>query len=171
MEHMKTKLILIGLIFLIIGCNRAKQDEQATNEKDEISQDSSESSVVYDSSEAIWTHDYNQQTKEFEVKQLRSVDRDALTGEALEKINNKSWPRVPVKFIKTSNDTAFISIPDSKVLTQQMGSAGAESFMLTTTFSFTELKGINHVSFDFEEGDHARPGVYERNSWDRNKKQ
>jgi hypothetical protein len=46
-----------------------------------------------------------------------------------------------------------------------MGSAGAESFMITTTYSFTELKGINYVSFDFEEGDHAMPGVYNRNSW------
>ena len=168
---MRTKLISIGLIFLIISCSKTQQDERMTNESDEKSEVSSESSVVYDSSEAIWIHDYNQQTKEFKVKQVRSVDKDALTGKTLEKINNKSWPRVQIKFIRTSNDTVFVSIPDSKVLTQQMGSAGAKSFMITTTYSFTELKGINHVSFDFEEGDHAIPGVYDRNSWNKNKNQ
>ena len=168
---MKIILISIGMIFLLIGCNTKQQEDRATNEADEKIEIGSESSVVYDSSEAIWSYDYNQQTEKFEIKQLRSVDRDTLTGEALEKIINKTWPRVQIKFVRTSNDTAFISIPDSQVLTQQMGSAGAESFMISTTYSFTELKGINHVSFDFEEGDHAIPGVYERNSWDINKNQ
>ncbi len=166
---MKNKLIPLVLILLIIGCNTTQQDDRATGDLDEKSDIGSESSVVYDPSDALWRYDFNQQTEEFEVKQLRSVDRDTLTGETLERIINKSWPRVQIKFIRTSNDTAFISIPDSKVLTQQMGSAGAESYMISTTFSLTELRGINHVSFDFEEGDHGVPGVYNRNSWDANK--
>jgi hypothetical protein len=168
---MKTKLTLLGLIFLIIGCNTTQQKDKTTDDTDEKSEIQSESSSVYDPTEAIWGYDYNQQTEEFEVKQLRSVDRDALTGETLEKIVNKSWPRVQIKFLRTSNDTAFITIPHSEVLTQQMGTAGAEAFMVTTTFSFTELKGIKHLSFDFKEGDHAAPGIYNRNSWDKNKKQ
>ncbi len=168
---MKTKLISLGLILLIIGCNPRQQEDRATDDINAKSEIGSESSVVYDPLEAIWGYDYNQQTEEFELKQLRSVDNVTLTGETLEKIINKSWPAVQIKFIRTSNDTVFVSIPDSKVLTQQMGSAGAESFMISTSFSLTELEGINYVSFDFEEGDHARPGVYNRNSWDRNKVQ
>ncbi len=35
--------------------------------------------------------------------------------------------------------------------------------MISTTFSFTELKGIKFVSFNFEEGDHGVSGVYNRN--------
>jgi hypothetical protein len=62
----------------------------------------------------------------------------------------------------------FVSIPESEVLTQQMGTAGAESFMVTTVYSFTEIKDIKYVSFDFEAGDHASPGIYSRNSWDEN---
>lgn len=168
---MKTKLISLGLILLIIGCNTTQQKDKTTDDTDEKSEIRSESSSVYDPTEAIWGYDYNQQTEEFEVNQLRMVDTDALTGETLEKIVNKTWPRVQIKFIRTSNDTAFITIPSSEVLTQQMGTAGAEAFMISTTFSFTELKGINHLSFDFEEGDHAAPGVYNRNSWDKNKNQ
>lgn len=147
------------------------QDDRTISDADEKSEVNSESSVVYEPLEAIWGFDYNQQTDEYEVKQLRSVDRDALTGETIEKIINKAWPRVQINFIRTSNDTAFIAIPDSEVLTQQMGSAGAESFMVSTTYSFTELKGIQHVSFHFEEGDHGVPGVYNRNSWDYQKNQ
>ncbi len=163
---MKTKLILIGLILLVIGCDTKQQDDSAEHYTDEQSEVAPESSTLNDSLEAIWGYEFNEQTAEFEVKQLRSFDRDALTGETLEKIINKSWSKVQIKFIRTSNDTAFISIPDSKVLTQQMGSAGAESFMVSTTFTFTELNGINHLSFAFEEGDHAAPGVYNRKSWD-----
>ena len=168
---MKTTLISLGIILLITACKTTPKDERVTGDTDEKIEIGSESSVVYDSSEAIWRYEYNQQTEEFEVKQLRSVDRGTLTGETLEKIINKSWPKVQIKFIRTSNDTAFIFIPDSEVLTQQMGTAGAEGFMISTTYSLTELKGINHVSFDFKEGDHGIPGVYNRNSWNRNKNQ
>lgn len=165
---MKNIFISLGLLLLIISCNTEQKNDKATSEPDEKSIIGSESSVVYDPSDAIWGYEYNPQTKELELKQLQSVDRNALTGESLEKIINKSWPRIDLKFIKTSNDTAFISIPDSEVMTQQMGSAGAMNYLVSTTYTFTELMGINHVSFDFEEGDHGVPGVYNRNSWDNN---
>jgi hypothetical protein len=166
---MKNKLISFVLILLIISCNPTRKEDRETGYAKEKSAIDTGSSVIYDSLGAIWKYGYNQQTEELEMTQLRPVDRDALTGDILEEIINKSWPKVQIKFTGTSNDTTFISIPDSEVLTQQMGSAGAVSFMISTTFSFTELKGINYVFFDFKEGDHAIPGVYNRNSWDRNK--
>ncbi len=168
---MKAKLILIGLILMIVSCNPTQREDRVTDDTTEKSEIGTESSVVYDPLGAIWSYDYNQETEEFKAIQLRPFDRDTLSGETLEKIINKSWPRVQIKFIGTSNDTAFISIPDSEVLTQQMGTTGAESFMISTTFSFTELNGIKYVSFDFEEGDHGVPGVYDRHSWDENKNQ
>lgn len=166
---MKTTLISLGLVFLIISCTRRQQDNRATDDTDEKMEFGSESSAVYDPTEVIWIYDYNQQTEEYEATQLRPVDKETLTGETLEQIINKAWPGVQIKFVRTSNDTAYISIADSKVLTQQMGSAGAESFMISTTFSFSELKDIHFVSFDFKEGDHGVPGVYNRNSWDKNR--
>jgi hypothetical protein len=165
---MRIKLTLPGLILLIIGCNTTQRDDKVTNDADEKIEIDSASSVVYDPSGAIWSYNFNEEKEEFEIKKMRPVDKDTLTGGALARIINKSWPRVQIEFIGTSNDTAYVSIPASQVLTQQMGSAGAESFMISTTYSFTELKGINYVSFDFEEGDHARPGVYNRSSWDEN---
>jgi hypothetical protein len=161
---MKTKFISAVLILIFISCNMSQPDDKS-NGLDDTNTIDPLRSMDNDSIGAIWRYDYNQQSEDFELKQIRSVDGDLLTGEIIEKINNSLWPRVQVKYTRISNDTAFISISDSEVLTQQMGSAGAMSFMITTTYSFTELTGIDYVSFDFEEGDHANPGVYHRNSW------
>ena len=46
-----------------------------------------------------------------------------------------------------------------------MGTTGAEEFMVSCTYSFTELTNVNYVKFKFIEGDHTVPGVYSRTSW------
>ena len=167
---MKKTIFILGFILIIIGCTDTKQAKPALDEtaKDTVLADSYESSYVFNESEAIWGFVTDTVTGNEEMVQLKPVEKDVLTGEKMEKIINKTWPRVQIKYLKTSNDTAFISIPESEVLTQQMGSAGAESFMVSTVYSFTEINEIKYVSFDFEAGDHASPGVYNRNSWDAN---
>ncbi len=167
---MKKAIFITGFVLIILGCSNTKQAKPAVDEpsNETVMAGSNESSFVYNESEAIWGIVIDTLTGEEELKQLKPVDKEALTGEMMEKIINKSWPRVQVKYLGMSNDTAFILIPDSEVLTQQMGSAGAQSFMVSTVYSFTEIKGIKFVSFNFEMGDHASPGVYIRNSWDEN---
>lgn len=167
---MKKAFFILGFILIIISCTEKKRVKPALDEaaKDTIMADSYESSYVFNESEAIWGFVTDTVTGNEELTQLKPVEQEALTGEMMEKIINKTWPRVQIKFLGTSNDTAFITIPESEVLTQQMGSAGAESFLVSTVYSFTELKGIKYVSFDFKFGDHASPGVYNRNSWDEN---
>ena len=161
---MKTTLILCCSIFLLNGCNSPKQGNDIANKlevESEIDQATSEITL-----QSIREYKFNEQINEFELKQLRKVNEELLSGEMVEKIINTNWPRVQIQFNQTSNDTVYISIPNSAILTQQMGSAGAKGFMITTTYTFTELKGIKYVSFDFVEGDHAMPGVYSRKSWD-----
>jgi len=167
---MKKTIFILGFILIIIGCTDTKQAKPVLEEtsNDAVMPDSNESSFVYNESEAIWGFVIDTLTGNEKLIQLKPVEKDALTVELVEEIVNKTWPRIQIKFLKTSNDTAFISIPDSEVLTQQMGTAGAESFMVSTVYSFTEIKGIKYVSFDFEVGDHASPGVYDRNSWESN---
>lgn len=167
---MKKTIFILGFILFIFGCTDTKKAKPTLDEvaKDSVLADSYESSYVFNESEAIWGFVTDTVTGDEKLTQLRPVENDVLTGELMEKIINKTWPRVQIKYLETSNDTAFISIPDSEVLTQQMGSAGAESFMVSTVYSFTEIKGIKYVSFDFEFGDHASPGVYNRKSWDAN---
>jgi hypothetical protein len=161
---MKSKIISLLFLILLISCTPASREEKVTQPIDESAETITpqESSVEYDPSEAIWALAYDNEGVEFEIYQMRPVSSDTLTGKMLERINNKTWPRVQIEFTGTSHDTAFITIPSPSVLTQQMGSAGAESFLISTTYNFTELKGIHYVVFDFEEGDHAVPGVYSR---------
>ena len=53
---------------------------------------------------------------------------------------------------------------------QQMGTTGADEYMSVITFTLTELKGVRYVNLDFEEGDHASPGTYNRQYYiDRNR--
>lgn len=167
---MKKTIFILGFFLIIIGCTDTKQAKPALDEsaKDTVLADSYENSFVYNESEAIWGFVIDTVTGNEKLTQLKPVEKDALTAEMIEKIINKTWPRVQIKYLGTSNDTALISIPDSEILTQQMGSAGADGFMVSTVYSFTEINGIKHVSFDFEAGDHASPGVYNRNSWDKN---
>jgi len=162
---MKILLILCCSIFLINACNTSQQKDILTNETESEVETAIDSSEVEPSLEAIWEYHYNQQSNEFELKQLRTVNGENLTAETVETILNKTWPKVQIEFNRISIDTAFISIPNSEILTQQMGSAGAMGFMITTTYTFTELQGIKYVSFDFVEGDHAMPGVYGRGAW------
>jgi hypothetical protein len=163
---MNNKWICTLLLFWLFGCNTdlAEESESVQGEDTETTTDST---VANEPAGAIWKYIYNEESDEFEIRQLRPVDSERLSGPILEQIINSTWPDVQIKYIATSNDTAFIAIPDSQVLTQQMGSAGSESFMISTTYSFTELKGVRYVSFSFIEGDHAMPGVYHRNSWKR----
>lgn len=161
------RIILFSLISILIitGCNSKQREDDSSLDSFEKFEKVKENSMLYEPASAIWQYNFNQQTEKFEIVQSRPFNSDTLTGKTLEKIINQTWPKVQIKFIKTSNDTAYIVIPNSEILTQQMGTTGADSFMISTTFSFTELNGIKYVNFDFEEGDHTIPGTYNRNSW------
>lgn len=164
---MKKKPLLWGLVLLFVSCNSLPRDNSSSEEQMNNKSTGSEHSVVTDSNGIIWKYSFNEQEEAFEMVQMRQVDNDTLTGEALERIINNKWPEVQIKFKGTSNDTAYLAIPESEVLTQQMGSAGALDFMISTTWTYTELKEIKYVAFDFEYGDHAMPGVYSRASWEK----
>ena len=69
-----------------------------------------------------------------------------------------------LELVKQSGDTIFVHIPDPFHLTQSSGSTGAEEYMATMIYNLTEIPGIKYVHFDFEEGDHAQPGLYARDS-------
>ena len=58
--------------------------------------------------------------------------------------------------------TAFVKVLDSERMTQGLGTTGAMEYLAQVTFSLTSVPGIQSVDFDFEEGVHAAPGVYDR---------
>ena len=164
---MRIRTIHIGLLFLAFGCvNSPKEttDDKSIDKK--IDYEKLENTLVYNSNDAIWAYDFDSILKDFRPIKLRKIINDTLTAEEIERIVNRTWPKIQIKYVKSKNDTVFVVIPESEVLTQQMGTTGADQFMISTTYSFTELIGIKYVSYDFEFGDHANPGVYDRQSWD-----
>jgi hypothetical protein len=169
---MRSSTAIICFFLLVTACNSPNGENAAVKRTDSTSANTSKAdstvlkpTMVYDGSVALWKYDHDTVINDFRLVKLRRFNKDTLTVKGVESIVNKSWPNVQVKYVRTSGDTIFLSIPASTILTQQMGSSGAEQFMITTTYSFTELPAIRYVSYDFEEGDHASPGIYSREQW------
>lgn len=155
---MKTSILFIGLLLFITACN-FNGNKHGDGGIDSISADNPTG--------ALWGYEFDSVKQDYYPIKLKEVNQDTLNAGTVTAIINKTWPDVQVNYLKTSNDTIFITIPNSIVLTQQMGTEGAEEFMVTTTYSYTELHDIQYVSFSFEPGDHATPGVYTRAWWDK----
>lgn len=163
---MRIKVIFIGLLVLITGCNQSKQPDEDTADTGAVDDRSDAQNLfIYTPKDAFWEYQYDTTIQDFKPVKVREIPADSLTTESVESIVNNTWPNVQVSYQKTSGDTVFLEIPESAVLTQQMGTAGAKQFLVSTTYSFTELSGVHYVAFDFEEGDHAVPGVYSRKSF------
>jgi hypothetical protein len=60
---------------------------------------------------------------------------------------------------------AHVEVADAEFLTQRMGTTGAHYYLTAATFTLTESPDVRTVDFMFEEGDHAAPGVYTRESF------
>lgn len=114
----------------------------------------------------IWISDYDTLKHQFFLKKQRTVNADTLTAENVISDINAGWENIKLVFNKVSHDTLYVTIPDSDFLTQQMGSAGAEAYMASTTYNLTELKGIKFINYDLEAGDHLSPGVFRREDFE-----
>lgn len=168
---------IIILLLLLVTCNnqgtsKKSKHQNTVNESltlDSLQvKDSSSQKIVdlpdIENISAIWAYDI----KADSIVQIKEVNKDTLTYEKLINMINTGYKNmVLIDFSRIAHDTIFIAIKNPEYLTQQMGSTGAFEFMITTTFTLTELRGIACVSFDFQEGDHASPGTYSRKYyWD-----
>ncbi|MBN8686641.1 MAG: hypothetical protein J0M10_06475 [Chitinophagales bacterium] len=88
---------------------------------------------------------------------------DTITTESI--VSYMSGVNFKPEYVKTSGDTLYLRIADATYLTQQMGSSGAEAWLAELVYNCTEIPGIRFVNLDFEEGDHAQPGTYRRESF------
>lgn len=104
-----------------------------------------------------------------QTEKLKKPEQESNIMAPQEMVNamNASYPEIHLDLKKISHDTAFIAIPESQYLSQQIGSTGAYNYMATAVYNLTELKNIKYVHFDFKEGDHAAPGTYNRDDFKR----
>ncbi len=161
---MRKLLISFGLIF-IFSCNDTTPDLVVeTTDTTFVAMDSGsliiEEPVTFKN--LIWVPVYDSAKGSYSMKQQRKVSADTLSAEKLIREINASWNGIKMELKKISHDTVFVAIPKSEVLTQQMGSSGAESYIFSSTFILTELPRMKFVNYDFKEGDHLAPGTYKR---------
>jgi hypothetical protein len=78
---------------------------------------------------------------------------------------NTRYSTASLQLQKHSGDTLFVKIADVSYL-QQLGSSGNYGFMAEIVYSLTEIPDVNYVYLDFQEVDHATPGLYSRKDFD-----
>jgi len=150
---MKKYFVFIISTGLIIACNNNKEQETTDTREDTV--------TTYTN----WEAGLNDSTGKLEVKKSEQPGPDTLSAEAMIRFLNNRYPNVQLKFIKTSGDTIYVSIPEATYLTQQMGSTGPQLYFADAVYNLTEIPGIHYVNFDFAEGDHAAPDILNRDSF------
>ncbi|MBU0982137.1 hypothetical protein KKC94_05605 [Patescibacteria group bacterium] len=121
-------------------------------------------------SEKIWyTDDLQEQMMRSPYLDTVEKSPDILVSLINEWVN-ESWANNPsyngilpqLAFIKTEGNTIFVRVINANTLTEMMGSAGASQYMKVATYTLTEIESIDFVDYEFEEGSHASPGRYSR---------
>lgn len=168
MKHSRNlSILLISLLIFGTGCN--SKNESSKEDAGVVVED-----TVYDVQDAntagdslffvqnkklLWQVDDSTRLK---LKKPKEAGIDTMSAMHIIELINSNYDSIRLDYLKTSHDTIYVHIPNSEMLTERIGSTGAEMFMASATYSLTELKGIKYVNFDFVEGDHAAPGVYDR---------
>lgn len=142
----------LGFI-LLISCNNKADNNEVVEDSTRVVQSSS------------WMATLNDSTGQLEMKKNEAMGPDSLTATSVVNYLNTQNPNVRLEYVRTSNDTLYVRIPEEMYLTQQMGSTGPTMFFAGAVYNLTEIPGITHVNFDFEEGDHASPGTLNRASF------
>ena len=165
MSKIKITTCFLCMSFFI-ACNSNKNEEiNNLQEKEVIDTVSNNNSV--DSTRTIvnrsmiWTVQ-QESTKKDKLKAPDSTQLSTFSPSQLIDLLNQNYPDIQLNFVKTSHDTIYVKIPESKKLTNEMGDTGAENYLASATFTLTELKNIRFVNINMKAGDHAEPGVYSR---------
>lgn len=149
------KYSLLFTIFFIYSCGNNSNKEQAVeNDTTDIAKN------IYH-----WEATLNDTSGLLEIKKMEAVGPDSLSPAAVVDFINKDNTNIHLQLVKTSNDTVYLKIADAAPLTQQMGSTGPTIYMAEVVYNLTTIPGISYVTFDFEEGDHAAPGTFNRESY------
>ena len=166
------RIIIILIIGVLIACstetnnNRIDDIHSTTNIRtDTIISADIEKQITYDhiniDSVPYWYIKYDTITKKDLIVKGLLIDKTFKEPNEIINILNAGQD-TKIIFDKISNDTIYIELTDAHFVSEQSGSTGAWWFMAETTFTLTEIENINFVNFEFEEGSHAKPGVYNK---------
>lgn len=165
---MKIALLIFSAVvsFSMLGCRSGNSDNVQVVTQDTVYDyaDSLDTdSVLYVKSKALLWHVTDSNGLKIEKPDVEGID--TMSAQHVIQLVNNNYDSIHLDLVKISNDTIYIHIPNSEMLTERIGSTGAEMFMASTTFSLTAVRGIHFVNYDFAEGEHAAPGVFDRNDF------
>jgi len=109
---------------------------------------------------------FDEQTEQLKAEKNTDFNAASLSADILTQALVANYPEIKLEVDRISNDTLYLHITDAQYLTQQMGSSGAQMYLMEATYAYTELPDVSVVNFSFAEGDHALPGDYTRGSFD-----
>lgn len=121
----------------------------------------SASSPADESQYWIWQADANKKTK----NKNPQIDSSYYNVDTLLAGLNGKYPRIKLEKSRIGHDTLYAAIRDADYLTEQMGSTGAEQYIADAVLNLTAVPEIRFVRIDFEEGSHASPDVWSRDSF------
>lgn len=113
-----------------------------------------------------WVTEYDSLTNKEFLTKGKLLDSIGQSPNDLISILNKRKSDVKIQFVNIANDTLKIKIINDEVLTEKMGSSGAQCFLAETVFTLTENEKFRFVNVEMEYGSHAGPGVYDRQYFD-----
>jgi len=119
--------------------------------------------LLHDENPAVWECDETA-TQGVRVKEMPSVSPEEMVQEINDRFQalNPMYESPGLALERLDGDTAVVSLAQANVVTEQMGSTGAQCYFAGVTFSLTSFKAIDHVRFEIEEGSHGGPGRYDR---------
>ena len=161
------KIILLFFMGIALSACNQKRTEETSRDIDtgNLIIARPDSSAILLDAHYFWVATVDNKSSNTLMKKLRPLSIDSLTAPVLIRQINDQNADIKLEFVKISNDTIFVKIRNSVVLTQQMGSSGADMYMTEVSYNLTELENINYVHFNFKEGDHASPGTYSRSDF------
>ena len=152
-------LLITSFIIGSCGNETTKDTDQNTSTTSAALNDLGKTLIV------PYSVELNDSTQLFEIK--KNPDADMFNLEPVDMVDaiNFKYPQIKLEWIKQEGNKAFIKIADASYLTSNSGTEGANAYLAEVTFSLTEFKGIEEVDIAFQEGDHARPGLYTRENF------
>lgn len=113
-----------------------------------------------------WFTDYDSVSNREFLAKGNLLDSIVQSPEKLIGILNKRAPESKIELIGISNDTIRIRIANDEFLGERMGSTGAICYLGETVFTLTENGAIRFVNVEMNDGSHASPGTYDRQTFD-----
>ncbi|SEL62004.1 hypothetical protein [Parapedobacter koreensis] len=148
-------------MLVVFSCQNESRDDASENTVSDVTTE-----IAEDNAAPLLSLPYiavfDEASEKLGAEKNPDFDASLLTIEALTQALITNYPEITITANNVSNDTLYLQVADAQYLTQQMGSSGAQMYLLEATYAYTELPNINAVNFSFEEGDHAMPGTYTR---------